>query len=141
MPFLYKPIVALPKSLCTRWLASALLVGAALVVPSGPLPAHHSFSMYEDQPTPIEGTVLEFKYTNPHTFIIVRAKGQDGHTVVWRLEGPSPASLAREGWSIKSLKPGDQIKATIYPSRENKTSGVYYPRFMTFRDGRAIGGN
>ena len=107
----------------------------------GALLAHHSFSMYEDQPTLLEGTVLEFKYTNPHTFIIVRAKGEDGRTAIWKLEGPSPASLAREGWSSKSLKPGDQIKMTIYPSREDKTGGVYYPRFMTFRDGRAIGGN
>ena len=107
----------------------------------GALLAHHSFSMYGDQPTLLEGTVLEFKYTNPHTFIIVRAKGEDGRTAIWKLEGPSPASLAREGWSSKSLKPGDQIKMTIYPSREDKTGGVYYPRFMTFRDGRAIGGN
>jgi len=124
-----------------RELVSALLVGAAFAMSSGALLAHHSFSMYEDQPTPAEGTVLEFKYTNPHTFLILRAKGQDGHTVVWKLEGPSPASLARDGWSSKSLKPGDQIKTTIYPSRENKTGGVYYPRFTTFRDGRAIGGN
>jgi hypothetical protein len=127
--------------LWVRELVSALLVGAAFVMSGSALLAHHSFSMYEDQPTPLEGTVLEFKYTNPHTFIIVRARGEDGHSAIWKLEGPSPASLAREGWSIKSLKPGDQIKMTIYPSRENKTSGVYYPRFMTFRDGRAIGGN
>ena len=99
-----------------RILVSAWLVGAALVMSGGAVLAHHSFSMYEDQPTPIEGTVLEFKYTNPHTFITVRAKDVDGHTIVWKLEGPSPASLAREGWSAKSLKPGDQIKATIYPS-------------------------
>ena len=124
-----------------RELVSAFLVAAALVISAGALLAHHSFSMYEDQPTLLEGTVLEFKYTNPHTFITVRARGEDGHTAVWKLEGPSPASLAREGWSAKSLKPGDQIKMTIYPSRENKTGGVYYPRFTTFRDGRAIGGN
>src|SRR5471030_1996739 len=105
----------------------------------GALMAHHSFSMYEDQTTPLEGTVLEFKYVNPHTFIIVRAKGEDGHAAVWKLEGPSPASLAREGWSAKSLKPGDQIKTTAYPSREIKNNGFYYPRFTTFRDGRAIG--
>jgi Family of unknown function (DUF6152) len=124
-----------------RELAFVLLVGAALVMTGGALLAHHSFSMYEDRPTPLEGTVLEFKYTNPHTLIILRAKGEDGHTVIWTLEGPSPASLVREGWSNRSLRPGDQIKTTIYPSRENKTSGVYYPRFTTFRDGRPIGGN
>ena len=55
------------------------------------------------------------------------------------LEGPSPASLAREGWSNKSLKPGDQLKMTIWPSRENKAGGVFYPRYTTFRDGKAIG--
>jgi len=124
-----------------RELAFVLLAGAALVMTGGALPAHHSFSMYEDQPTPLEGTVLEFKYTNPHSFIILRAKRTDGHTAIWKLEGPSPAALAREGWSNQSLRPGDQIKTTIYPSRENKNSGVYYPRFTTFRDGRPIGEN
>ena len=40
-----------------------------------------------------------------------------------------------------SLKPGDQLKMTIWPSRETKTGGVFYAGYTTFRDGRAIGGN
>ena len=124
-----------------RKLVSALLVGAAFAMSSGALPAHHSFSMYEDRPTPLEGTVQDFKFTNPHTYIILRVKGADGHTVTWTLEGPSPTSLVRDGWSVKCLKPGDQLKMTIWPSRETKTGGVFYARYTTFRDGRAIGGN
>jgi hypothetical protein len=121
-------------------LVSALLVGAAFVMSGGSLPAHHSFSMFEDRPTPLEGTVQEFKFTNPHTYIILRVKGEDGRTVTWTLEGPSPTSLVYDGWSVKCLKPGDQLKMTIWPSRESKTGGVFYPRYTTFRDGRAIGG-
>lgn len=124
-----------------RGLAFALLVGAAVAMSGAALRAHHSFSMYEDRPTPLEGTVIEFKYINPHTYIIVRAKDESGRTRIWKLEGPSPASLARDGWSKTSLKPGDQIKTTVYPSRENENSAVYYPKFTTFRDGRAIGRN
>jgi hypothetical protein len=124
-----------------RKLVSALLVGAWFVMSGGASPAHHSFSMFSDQPTPLEGTVQEFKFTNPHAYIILRVKGEDGRTVTWTLEGPSPTSLSRDGWSIKCLKPGDQIKMTMWPSRESKTGGVFYSKYTTFRDGRAIGGN
>jgi hypothetical protein len=124
-----------------RGLTFTLLVGTAFMISDGALHAHHAFSMYEDRPTPLEGTVIEFKYINPHTYIIVRAKDENGRTIIWKLEGPSPASLAREGWSKTSLKRGDQIKTTVYPSREDNNSAVYYPRFTIFRDGRTIGGN
>ncbi len=120
-------------------LAFAFLSCAAFMMSAGASQAHHAFSMYEDRPTPLEATVIEFKYINPHTYIIVRAKDESGRIKTWKLEGPSPASLAREGWSKTSLKPGDQIKTTVYPSRENDNSAVYYPKFTTFRDGRSIG--
>jgi hypothetical protein len=126
---------------CVRSLVFTVLTGVALVMSAGGALAHHAFAMFEDRPTPLEGTVQEFRFTNPHAFIILRVKGQDGHTVTWTLEGPSPTSLVRDGWSIKCLKPGDQLKMTIWPLREGKNGGVFYPRYMTFRDGRAIGGS
>jgi hypothetical protein len=80
--------------------------------------AHHSFAMF-DQGNPIEiaGTVVEFRYTSPHSFILVDVKGKDGASTVWNLEGPSPSILARDGMSAKSLKPGDELVLMIDPLR------------------------
>jgi hypothetical protein len=123
----------------TRLIAGMAVATMALV--GGSAQAHHSFAgTYDlDSPRAVEGSVQEFKFINPHVYIMLRIKGEDGRTVTWPLEGPSPASLTRDGWSIKSLKPGDQIKLTIWPMRNGEIGGVWYPMWTNFRDGRPIG--
>ncbi|HEY2227334.1 MAG TPA: DUF6152 family protein, partial [Xanthobacteraceae bacterium] len=51
----------------------------------------------------------EFRYVNPHAFIILKVKEKDGHVASWTLEGQPTAMLEREGWTRNTLKPGDQI--------------------------------
>src|SRR6516162_11452074 len=91
-----------------------LLAAAVLVGSSSAALAHHSFAMF-DQENPIEldGTVQEFKYTNPHSYLLVEVKGEDGSPVVWNLEGSAPSILSRDGWSSRSLRPGDRVVLTI----------------------------
>jgi Family of unknown function (DUF6152) len=104
--------------------------------------AHHSFAMFNmELPTELEGTVQEFRFSNPHSFLLVKVKGQDGRTVTWTLEGTSPASLGRDGWSGQTLRPGDQIRLTIWPLASGGHGGVWYPKWTHFRDGRAIVSN
>jgi hypothetical protein len=86
----------------------ALAACALLIVASGTAVAHHSFAMFDQQhPVELEGVVEDYKFTNPHSFIVLKVKQQDGSTLNWNLEGTSPSSLVREGWSSKSLKAGD----------------------------------
>ena len=68
----------------------ALLIGG-LLSHSEPAVAHHSFAMF-DQENPIElvGVLQEFKYTSPHTFLILRVKGPDGGETTWSLRGAQP---------------------------------------------------
>jgi hypothetical protein len=95
---------------------SALLTSGVLVSTSGAVMAHHSFAMFDQEnPTELTGTVREFKYTSPHSYILLEVKGQDGSTVIWNLEGQAPSLLARDGWSSQTLKPGDEIIITIHP--------------------------
>src|SRR3954471_8165184 len=96
-------------------LAAIIGIGA-LAATSGAVLAHHSFAMF-DQENPIElqGVVKEFKFTSPHTFIIIETKQQDGSTQLWSLEGGAPSALVRDGWSSKTLKPGDELQLTIEP--------------------------
>jgi hypothetical protein len=74
------------------------LMGGLLVVTSRPTMAHHSFSMFDfGAPIELDGTVQEFRYTNPHSFIVLKARGPDGRIATWTLEGMAPAVLERDG--------------------------------------------
>jgi Family of unknown function (DUF6152) len=94
---------------------AAVLTLAGLGGVAGMTSAHHSFAMF-DQEHPIElaGTVKEFKFTSPHTFILLEVKGTND-SVVWNLEGASPSALVRDGRSSKTLPPGTELKMTIDP--------------------------
>jgi hypothetical protein len=121
-----------------RQLALVLLSGA-LVATSGAVMAHHSFAMFnQQQPIELVGTVQEFKYVNPHCYIILEVKGADGSAVVWNLEGSAPALLTRDGWSRQSLKPGDELMLTIDPLRSGEPGGAWNVTRIKFKDGRSI---
>jgi hypothetical protein len=89
-----------------------LLATGALALTAGPTLGHHSFAMFDrDNQIDLEGVVQEFRFVNPHSFIYLVVKQDDGSTVTWSLEGQSPSLLAREGWTNKTLKPGDELRA------------------------------
>jgi hypothetical protein len=120
-------------------LLAAWLTGGATIMTSAGARAHHAFAMFEyGSSVEIEGTVLEFKYANPHAFITLKVKGKDGSVETWTLEGQPTPMLEREGWTAKTLKPGDQIKATIQPLRSGGTGGSWTPQELHFRDGKPV---
>jgi uncharacterized protein DUF6152 len=86
----------------------------------------------------LEGVVQEFRFANPHTFIYLAVKEDDGSTVTWALEGQSPSLLAREGWTSKTLKPGDELKMRIAPLRSGAPGGAWAVDQISFRDGRVL---
>jgi hypothetical protein len=117
----------------------AVLIGAALVGMSSDAIAHHSFAMF-DQANPIDlaGVVKEWKYTAPHVFIVLEVKEGDGTTQVWNLEGNTPSALARDGWTAKTLKPGDELMLKIDPLRSGAPGGAFNINKVTFKDGSPI---
>jgi hypothetical protein len=116
-----------------------LLVGAALIAMGGAALAHHSFAMFDQEhPIELEGVVQEFKYTNPHSYLLLEVKGPDGGTAVWNLEGQAPSLLSREGWSSKTLKPGDQLRLMVEPLRSGAPGGTWNVNKVKFKDGRPI---
>jgi hypothetical protein len=122
-------------------LTVVLTVCAAMFVAAGAAQAHHSFAMF-DQEHPIElaGTVVEFRYTSPHSFILIEVKGADGTSTVWNLEGPSPSILSRDGMSAKTIKPGDELVLTIDPLRSGAPGGSWSLIKTRFKDGRPLAG-
>jgi len=120
-------------------LLTALLVSGGLVAFGGAVMAHHSFAMFDtENPIDLEGSVQEFKFTSPHTFILLVVKGKDSGPVIWNLEGQSPSALVREGWSSRSLKPGDELKMKINPLRSGAPGGAWSTRDTKFMDGKPV---
>jgi Family of unknown function (DUF6152) len=118
---------------------AALLVSSALALMSGAALAHHSFAMFDqDNPIELEGTVQEFKFTSPHSFILLRVKEQDGDVTVWNLEAGSPTALSREGWTAKTIKAGDEVRVTVEPLRSGAPGGAWNVNKIKYKDGQPI---
>ena len=116
-----------------------LLATGALMLLAGPTLAHHSFAMFDrDHQIDLEGVVQEFRFVNPHTFIYLTVKQDDGSTVTWSLEGQSPSLLVRDGWNSKTLKAGDELKMRIAPLRSGAPGGAWAANQISFRDGRVL---
>jgi hypothetical protein len=116
-----------------------LLTAGLLALTAGPTLAHHSFAMFDrDNQVDLEGVVQEFRFANPHTFIYLAVKQDDGSTVTWSLEGQSPSSLVRDGWTSKTLKVGDELKMRIAPLRSGAPGGAWAANQISFRDGRVL---
>jgi hypothetical protein len=114
--------------------AAALTAGAA-----APALAHHSFAMFDNQKeVQLVGTVKEFQWTNPHTWIQVVVPDAAGtSTSEWSVEGGNPGDLARRGWKKTSLKPGDKVTVRIHPMKNGSNGGSLVG--VTLADGTVVG--
>ena len=81
--------------------------------------SHHSHGNYlTTEYTHLEGAVKEFHWMNPHTWIYLEVTDAEGQTALWVLEGASPASLLRDGWSKDSVAVGDTISVRCHQLRD-----------------------
>jgi len=90
-----------------------------MVLVSGPAFAHHSStSVYiQGKPMKIEGTLKEFIWRNPHSFIKVEAPDEKGEMQTWVIEGAAPTQLSESGMTKSTLRPGDKLIITGKPGR------------------------
>ena len=100
----------------------AIVLGTA-----GAAMAHHSKAFYDlDTKVTVAGTLTEFIWTNPHTWIVISVTDPEtGNAVEWRLEGGGPYGLANRGWTRTSLTAGDEIVAVISPLRDGTPGGEF----------------
>lgn len=97
------------------WLTAVL----ALVASSLPAWSHHSHGNYlTTEYTQLQGTVREIHWINPHTWIYLDVPGENDQTVLWVLEGASPAELLRDGWARDDVEAGDTISVRCHQLRD-----------------------
>jgi DNA/RNA endonuclease YhcR with UshA esterase domain len=106
-----------------RQLASgAAGVALLLALTAVPVQAHHSFAAEFDanQPVTIKGTVTAMDWVNPHSWIHIDVKNPDGTVTQWMIEGGTPNTLFRRGFTKDSLKAGTEIVVEGYRAKNGK---------------------
>jgi hypothetical protein len=105
-------------------LSLAIVAAAAFAAPAG---AHHSFAMFDaTKNITLQGTVKEFEWTNPHSWLRVNVVDEKtGKAVLWALELSSPARLTTMGMHADSVKPGDKVSVTFHPMRDGTRGGQF----------------
>lgn len=107
MSFLRRP------SPCTRMnrRRGLLLVLPALLFAVPSLHAHHGLAAFDTTHTvKMEGTVTDFQWINPHSYIFADLKDDKGKVANWKLEMGSLGMLTRfGGWTSTTVKRGDHV--------------------------------
>ena len=121
-----------------KQLAVTATVLGIFIAASVPLFAHHAFTAEFDakKPLKLRGTVVKIELINPHSWIHIDVKNPDGTTTRWMIEGGTPNTLLRRGFTKASLPAGTEILVDGYQAKDgsNRANG----RDLTFPDGKKI---
>ena len=100
--------------------------------------AHHSFAAEFDfqKPVTLKGVVVQWEMINPHGWITIDVRAEDGKTARWMVETSNPNGLMRLGWTKRSLKPGDEILVEGYKAKDG--SNTANAATVTLADGRKV---
>ncbi|HEY7339069.1 MAG TPA: DUF6152 family protein [Bryobacteraceae bacterium] len=114
------------------------LLGCSIILAASLAPlaeGHHSMTGFDRTKTVIlTGTVRQFKWANPHSWIEIEVPGDKGDPVVWNVEMTAPGILARAGWKSTLLKSGDKVSIAIRPLLTGDPGGQFVS--VTLPDGQ-----
>ncbi|HEX6999941.1 MAG TPA: DUF6152 family protein [Gammaproteobacteria bacterium] len=109
-----KKVVGLPLAASVAALLTASLAQA-----------HHSFAMFDrDTQMVTTGTVVRWAFNNPHSWLYVNVKNEDGTETLWSFEGSAPPSLLGRGITGATFEPGDTVTLMYCPLRDGRPGGA-----------------
>ena len=104
------------------WTIFALAVTGCTFSPA--LRAHHGYAAYDtEKKITLKGTVTNWLWANPHCVLGLDVTDESGQVVHWGAETENPSTMSRQGWTMQSLKPGDQITLTVLQVKNGKPIG------------------
>jgi hypothetical protein len=112
-----------------------LLSGAA-----ARLAAHHSFAAHYDmqKAVTVQGTIVEVRLTNPHSWFFLDVKEPDGTVSRWAFEAGTPSGMIRNGYKAKEMPKGSVVTITGFHGRD-QAKKVGMLRQLTTADGKTFG--
>jgi hypothetical protein len=105
----------------TRFLTIGALGVLVFAVPAS---AHHSFAMFDhNKRSTVMGTVKDFEWINPHTWVHMTTMDASGKLQTWSFEAGSVRQLVAAGWKQDSIKVGDKIEMAFHPLKDGSYGG------------------
>ena len=115
----------------------ALVVALFVLAAAAQVAAHHSFAVFDhNQTVTVTGTVTKFQWTNPHGFLEMDYRAADGSMKHYTIELTSINMLTRAGWTSRSIKEGESVKAIVAPLLSGEPGGLLLE--VTLSDGRLL---
>ena len=100
--------------------------------------AHHSRTGYENERTvTLTGFVTEFRWRNPHTFLVWTVTDENGKEVEWAGEMLSIQTVTSWGLTRNSFQPGDEVTVTAFPATRGAPISIIQKVVMT-ADGSVV---
>jgi hypothetical protein len=97
-------------------------------VSTGSVMAHHSLASFDTTTAVrVKGTIVEFRRINPHSYIFLDQRGENGQIRRWAIEGPSIIQLDRKGFAQDGLKRGDTVEVCGYVPKETTVWQIANP--------------
>jgi hypothetical protein len=115
----------------------SLRIVLLVMLAAAPVLAHHGGAGYDTRTQVLTGTIKQFQFTNPHSWIQVDVKDDTGKVVEWSLEWGSPNSLSREGIHPSTFPVGAKATFKLHPVKSGSPVGSFMA--AKFDDGTIVG--
>jgi hypothetical protein len=113
-------------------------VAIALLALTVPVLGHHSNAMFDlENVIELQGTVVEFQFTNPHTWLQVEVAVEQGEKTEWSLEWGSPNNLGRQGVRPSTFAAGTLVTIRTNPMKDGSPGGLLVGAKLA--DGKTVG--
>lgn len=120
-----------------KLLKLSVLLAALSLISTAAFSHHSSSGINQQGSVTVSGTVKEFRWGNPHSWIELEVVNAQGVTELWNFEMNPPVFLVKQGFTRSSLKAGDKVDVTARPFFDGRPGGIF--RSVKLADGKVLG--